>query len=96
MIFEGYNGAFAVIGIAVGIAVWEPRCDLSQIARPDRFAAQCTDRLAAWRPAIHQDKSHLAPPDGLRGALRQRATSKLHNSSLHKRFIARPPCSEIQ
>ena len=58
MSFESPDGGFAVIVEAVGIAVGEPRRDLSQIARPDRLAAQRTDRLAARRPAIHEDKSH--------------------------------------
>jgi hypothetical protein len=57
-IFEGHDGCFAVIVEAVGIAVGEARRDLSQIARPNRLAAQRTDGLAARRPAIDQDKSH--------------------------------------
>jgi hypothetical protein len=44
------------------IAVGEPRPDFSQIARPDWLTAQHTERLRAWRPAIHQYESHVAPP----------------------------------
>ena len=62
MIFENQDGAFAVIGVAIMIAVGEPRTDFSQIVRPDWLAAQHTERLRAGRPAIHQHESHVPPP----------------------------------
>src|ERR1700687_5373616 len=63
MMFEIQHGASAVIGVAIMIAVGEPRPDFSQIARPDWLAAQHTGRLRAGRPAVHQDESHVAPPN---------------------------------
>jgi hypothetical protein len=63
MNFDNQDGALAVFSIAFIITVGEPRVDLSQIARPDRLAAQRTERSWAGRPAIHQDESHVAPPD---------------------------------
>ncbi len=63
MIFDSHDGLFAVIGVAIMIAVGEPRPDFSQIARSDRLTAQHTERLWAGRPAIHQDESHVAPPN---------------------------------
>jgi hypothetical protein len=63
MIFESQDGLFAVIGVAIMIAVGEPRSDFSQIARSDRLTAQYAERLRAGRPAIHQDESHVAPPN---------------------------------
>ena len=62
MIVENQDGLFTVIGIAFIIAVGEPCRDFSQIARPDWFTAQHTERLRAGRPAIHQDESHVEPP----------------------------------
>src|SRR6202022_504259 len=62
MICQNQDRAFAVIGVAIMIAVGEPRPDLSQIVRPDRLAAQHTERLRAGCPAIHQYESHVAPP----------------------------------
>ena len=63
MIFENQDRAFAVIGVAIKIAVGEPRPDLSQIVRSDRLTAQNTERSRARRPAIHQYESHVAPPN---------------------------------
>ena len=63
MYFENQHGAFAVIGVAIMIAVGEPRSDFSQIARPDRLMAPHTERLRAGRPAIDQYESHVAPPN---------------------------------
>ena len=63
MIFERQDGAFAVIGVAIMIAVGELRPDFSQIARPDWLAAQHTERLRTGRSAIHQYESHVAPPN---------------------------------
>ena len=62
-IFESHDGPFAVIGVASMVAIGEPRVDFSQIAPPDRPAAQHTQRLRVGRPAIHQYESHVAPPN---------------------------------
>ena len=62
MIFENKDGALAVFGVAIMIAVGEPCVDFSQIARPDRLTAQNTESLRAGRPAIDQYESHVAPP----------------------------------
>ena len=40
MIFEGQRCALAVVGVAIGIAVGESGCDLSQIVPADLLAAQ--------------------------------------------------------
>ena len=63
MIFENQHSLFAVIGVAIMIAVGEPCPDFSQIAGPDWVTAQHADRLRAGRCAIHQDESHVAPPN---------------------------------
>jgi hypothetical protein len=63
MILECKDGSFAVIGVALVIAVEEPRHDVSQVALPDWLAAQRTGRLRAGCPAIHQDEFHVASPD---------------------------------
>jgi hypothetical protein len=63
MIFESLDGHFAVIGVAIMIAIGEPRPDFSQIVRPDWLTTQHTERLRTRRPAIHQYKPHVAPPN---------------------------------
>jgi hypothetical protein len=63
MSFESPDGHFAMIGVAIMIAVAEPRPDFSQIARPDWLTAQHTERLRGGHPAIHQYESHVAPPN---------------------------------
>ena len=63
MMFDSQHGAFAVFGVAFIITVGDPRFDFSQIARPDRPTAQRTERFRAGRSAIHQDESHVAPPN---------------------------------
>ena len=60
MIFENQHSLFAVIGVAIMIAVGEPCPDFSQIAGPDWLTAQHADRLRAGRCAIHQDESQVA------------------------------------
>jgi hypothetical protein len=52
-----------VVRIAIVIAVGEVRPDLSQIAFFDRLIAHHAEGLRAGPPAIHQDESHLTPPD---------------------------------
>jgi hypothetical protein len=66
MIFENQDGIFAVIGVALVIAVGEPCPDFSQITRPDWLTAQHTERLRAGRSAIHQDEIHGVVPRMLR------------------------------
>jgi hypothetical protein len=62
MIFENQDGAFAVFGVAIMIAVRESGVDFSQIARPDRLTAQHAESSRAGGPAIDQNVSHVAPP----------------------------------
>ena len=63
MFFEHEDGTFAVFGVAIMIAIGEPRIDFSQIVRRDRLTAQHTESLRAGRPAVHQYESHVAPPN---------------------------------
>jgi hypothetical protein len=66
MILDAKDTALGMAGVAFVIAIAEPRRDLSQIARPDRFAAGHTDGLRAGRPAIDQDEFHVEPPKAKR------------------------------
>ena len=52
-----------MIFVAIVIAVGEVGPDFPQVACPDRLAARRAGRLLAWRPLIHQYKSHVAPPN---------------------------------
>jgi hypothetical protein len=52
-----------VICVAILIAVDEVRPDFSQITRSDWLIAPHTKGLWAGRSAIHQDESHVAPPN---------------------------------
>jgi hypothetical protein len=61
--FEKQDGAFAVICVAIVIAVDEVRPDFSQVACPDWLTALRTEGLRAGRPFIHHDESHVAPPN---------------------------------
>ena len=63
MVLECKDGSFAVVDVALVIAVEEPRHDVSQVALPDWLTAQRTGRLRAGCPAIHQDEFHGASPD---------------------------------
>src|SRR5438132_10917484 len=62
MLLERWDGNLAVAGVALVIAVGEPRCKFSQVAFPDWLTAQRTERLRAGCPAIHQDEFHMPPP----------------------------------
>ena len=62
MIFEKPDGAVAVIRVAIVIAVDEVRPGLPQIACADRRFTHHAEGLPEGRPAIHQGKSHVAPP----------------------------------
>jgi hypothetical protein len=61
--FKTQDRALTVICVAIVIAVGEVRSDFAQVAQPDRLIAHHTEGLRAGRPAIHQDESHVAPPD---------------------------------
>jgi hypothetical protein len=58
MLLERWDGKPAVTGVALVIAVGEPRRKFSQVALPDWLTAQRTERLRAGCPAIHQDEFH--------------------------------------
>src|SRR6476660_8442201 len=60
---ETRQGAVAVEGIAVGVAVAEPRPDVAQIASANWLAAQHAERLPERRSAVHQYEPHVAPPN---------------------------------
>ena len=77
MIFENQHSLFAVIGVAIMIAVGELCPDFSQIARPDWLTAQHTDRLRAGRRAIRQDESHVA----------RRFVPKISGTVAHSRLL---------
>src|SRR6516164_7396303 len=94
MLLERWDEKLAVSGVALVIAVGEPRCKLSQVALPDWLTAQRTERLRAGCPAIHQDEFHIPPPCSVscvwtRVASRQER--KLQMRSLQRRFIGEPP-----
>jgi hypothetical protein len=52
-----------VVRIAIVIAVDEVRHHFSQVVFFDRLIAHHAEGLRAGLPAIHQDESHVAPPD---------------------------------
>src|SRR5262245_18453367 len=56
------DGDLVVLGEAFLIAVAETCRQLTEIALPDRFAAQRTEGWRVERPAIHQDEDHMPPP----------------------------------
>src|SRR5262249_27474159 len=97
MLLEREDGNLAVTGVALVIAVGEPRCQLSQVALPDRLAAQRAERLRAGYPAVHQDEFHLPPPRLVacaRTRVASRQQKKLQIRSLQRKFIGEPPRSE--
>jgi hypothetical protein len=51
--FEKNDGAAAVLGIAILIAVNEMRPDLSQVASANRSFAHHAEGLSIRRPAVH-------------------------------------------
>ena len=94
MLLERWDGKPAVTGVALVIAVGDPRCKFSQVALPDWLTAQRTERLRAGCPAIYQDKFHMPPPRSVscvwtRVASRQQR--KLQMRSLQRKFIGEPP-----
>jgi len=62
MILECKDGSFAVVDVALVIAVGELRPDITQVALLDRLTAQRAERLRAGCSAVHQDESHVASP----------------------------------
>src|SRR6516164_4263883 len=94
MLLERWDGKPAVTGVALVIAVGEPRRKFSQVALPDWLTAQRTERLRAGCPAIHQDEFHMSPPDSVscawtRVASRQQRTLQMR--SLQRKFNGQPP-----
>lgn len=61
--FEKNDGAAAVIGIAIVIAVNQVRPNFPQVASVNRPFARHAEGLSAGRPAVHQHESHVAPPN---------------------------------
>jgi hypothetical protein len=49
--------------VATVIAVDQVRPDFTQVVRSDRLIAHHTQGSLARRPPIHQDESHVAPPN---------------------------------
>jgi hypothetical protein len=62
LIVEKQDGAFAVIRVAIVIAVDEVRPGLSQIAWADWRFAHHAEGLPEGRPAIYEDVSHAVVP----------------------------------
>jgi len=94
MLLERWDEKLAVSGVALVIAVGEPRRKFSQVALPDWLTAQRTERLRAGCPAIHQDEFHMSPPHSVscawtRVASRQQRTLQMR--SLQRKFIGEPP-----
>ncbi len=56
MLLERWDAKLAATGVALVLAVGEPRRKFSQVALPDWLTAQRTERLRAGCPAIHQDE----------------------------------------
>src|SRR6266498_4890394 len=93
MLLERWDGSLAVTGIALVIAVGEPRCKFSQVALPDWLTARRTERLRAGCPAIHQDEFHTPPPRSVFRALTRvasRQQRKLQIRSLQSGHPGRP------
>src|SRR6266567_1123003 len=90
MLLERWDGNLAVTGVALVIAVGEPRCRFSQVVLPDWLTAQRTERLRAGCPAIHQDELHMPPPRSVSCAwtrVASRQQRKLQMRSLQRKFI---------
>src|SRR6516164_2495099 len=62
MLLERWDEKLAVTGVALVIAVGEPRRKFSQVALPDWLTAQRTERLRAGCPAIHHHEFHMSFP----------------------------------
>src|SRR5438477_5660039 len=94
MLLERWDGKPAVTGVALVIAVGDPRCKFSQVALPDWLTAQRTERLRAGCPAIHQDEFHMPTPRSVFCAWTRVATRKqrkLQMRSLQIKLIGQPP-----
>ena len=70
LVFEKQDRAFAVVRVAIVIAVDEVRPDFAQVAWSDWLIAHHADGLPAGRPAVHQDEFHVLAPKA-----KQRASS---------------------
>ena len=90
MLLESRRGTLAVTGVALVIAVGEPRYKFSQVALPDWVTARRTDRLRAGCPAIHQDEFHMPSPSSVSRAwprVASRQQRKLQMRNLQRKFI---------
>jgi hypothetical protein len=99
MLLKRWDGNLAVTGVALVIAVGEPRCKFSQVALPDWLTAQRTERLRAGCPAIHQDEFHMPPPRSVSCAwtrVASRQQRKLQMRSLQRKFIEEPPRTALK
>ena len=63
MIFDSLNRALTVFGVTSVVTVGEAGFDFSQVAPSDQLAAQRAERLRAGRSTVHQNESHVAPPN---------------------------------
>ena len=100
MLLERQGGNLAVTGVALVIAVGEPRCKFSQIALPDCLTAQRTERDCG-RGVLPFTKTNFMcrlPVQfswvWTRAASRQQR--KLQMRSLQRKFIGEPPRCNIR
>jgi hypothetical protein len=63
LIVEKKDGTSAMSRVAILIAVDEVRPEFSQVVRSDRSIAHHTQGPRTGRSPIHQDESHVAPPN---------------------------------
>ena len=89
MILECKDGSFAVVDVALVIAVGELRPDITQVALLDRLTAQRAERLRAGCSAVHQDESHGAVPRILRSVVHFHLLWALRGS-----WLVSVPCSQ--
>ena len=63
MALNQLNGANAMGRVTIVVAVGKLGSDFSKVGHPDRLATPYAVGLPTWRPAIHQNVSHVAPPN---------------------------------
>src|SRR4030081_1795690 len=94
MLLEGRDGKLVATGVALVIAVGEPRRKFPQVAFPDWLTAQHTERSRAGCHAVHQDEFHMPPPRSVSCAwtrVASRQQRKLQMRSLQRKLIGRAP-----
>ena len=93
MALEGFDSEFALIDVALVIAVCELSCDFSQIVLSDGLATKMTRtvRLRSGSPAIHQEKHHLGSPNHNENSERRWASTAPRRSSNESRLY-QPAC----